>query len=204
MANKPFESRLNDYAVFCGAFIRNIRENTGDSPAQVWKEQVKTKASTAKLENILKFMKICGLIQYTTEERLDKRTYKRSKVGKRDTEIIVANLKTYFDRSSDNKGVSYKLDDKGYLQRITEEAVEIPEGYVLNPDTGIWEEPLDPMDAYGYNPVTGEFTTIPEEDEVCIIGNPNINIFDKMTDDDLVAELKRRHPKATVKVTIEW
>ena len=175
MANKSFESRLNDYEIFCGAFIRNVMQNTGDSPAKVWQDHVRTKASTTKLENILKFMEVCGLIKFTKEERLDKRTYKRSKLGKRDSEIIAANLKTYFDLSSENKDVVYKLCEDGYLVRIKEEVVEVPEGYVLNPNTGIWEEPLDPADAYGYDPVTGEFTNIPEEDEVHVISNNKVD-----------------------------
>lgn len=146
MANKSFESRLNDYEVFCGAFIRNIMNNMGYSPAQVWQEQVKTKASTAKLESILTFMEISGLIKFTKEERLDKRIYKRSKDGKRDSSIIAENLRIYFDLSADNKDVKYKLNEDGYLQRVKKS-----------------EPTEDLIEKYGYNHLTGEFKTIPEE-----------------------------------------
>jgi hypothetical protein len=133
MANKSLESRLKDYEIFCGAFIRNIMNNTGCSPAKVWQDQVSTKASTSKLENVLKFMEVCGLIQFTKEERLDKRTYKRSKLGKRDSEIIAANLRTYFDLSADNKDVDYKLDENGYIERIKKvvETSEEDDVYVI-------------------------------------------------------------------------
>lgn len=146
MANKSFESRLNDYEVFCGAFIRNIMNNMGYSPAQVWQEQVKTKASTAKLESILTFMEISGLIKFTKEERLDKRIYKRSKDGKRDSAIIAENLRMYFDLSADNKDVKYKLNEDGYLQRVKKS-----------------ESTEDPIEKYGYNHLTREFKTISEE-----------------------------------------
>jgi len=121
--------------------------NMGYSPAQVWQEQVKTKASTAKLESILTFMEVCGLIKFTKEERLDKRIYKRSKVGKRDSAIIAENLKIYFDLSADNKDAKYELNEDGYLQRVKKS-----------------ESTEDPIEKYGYNHLTGEFETVPEED----------------------------------------
>ena len=197
MANKSFESRLNDYEVFCGAFIRNIMNNTGYSPAQVWHEHVKTKASTAKLESILAFMEICGLIKFTKEERLDKRTYKRSKIGKRDASIIAANLKTYFDLSSDNKDVIYELNEDGYIQRVKKdnrpsllEDVEIVNPQIMEDDV------LD-----GYNETTGEFDKLPE---VYLVSKPSErDIFDGLSDDDLIEELLRRHPKAEG-VYIKW
>lgn len=197
MANKSFESRLNDYEVFCGAFIRNIMNNTGCSPAQVWYEHVKTKASTAKLESILAFMEVCGLIKFTKEERLDKRTYKRSKIGKRDASIIAANLKTYFDLSSDNKDVIYELNEDGYIQRIKKdnrpsllEDVEIVNPQIMEDDV------LD-----GYNETTGDFDKLPE---VYLVSKPSErDIFNGLSDDDLIEELLRRHPKAEG-VYIKW
>lgn len=161
MANKSFESRLNDYEVFCGAFIRNIMNNTGCSPAQVWYEHVKTKASTAKLESILAFMEVCGLIKFTKEERLDKRTYKRSKIGKRDVSIIAANLKTYFDLSSNNKDVIYELDEDGYIQRIKKDNRPslLEDVEIVNPQ--IMED--DVLDGHK---TTKEFDNLPEQDSI--------------------------------------
>lgn len=197
MANKSFESRLNDYEVFCGAFIRNIMNNTGYSPAQVWCEHVKTKASTAKLESILAFMEVCGLIKFTKEERLDKRTYKRSKLGKRDASIIAANLKTYFDLSSNNKDVIYELDEDGYIQRVKKDKGPslLEDVEIVNPQ--IMED--DVLD--GYNEATGEFDKLPE---VYLVSKPSErDIFDGLSDDDLIEELLRRHPKAEG-VYIKW
>lgn len=197
MANKSFESRLNDYEVFCGAFIRNIMNNTGYSPAQVWYEHVKTKASTAKLESILAFMEVCGLIKFTKEERLDKRTYKRSKLGKRDASIIAANLKTYFDLSSNNKDVIYELDEDGYIQRVKKDKGPslLEDVEIVNPQ--IMED--DVLD--GYNEATGEFDKLPE---VYLVSKPSErDIFDGLSDDDLIEELLRRHPKAEG-IYIKW
>lgn len=190
MANKSFESRLNDYEVFCGAFIRNIMNNTGYSPAQVWYEHVKTKASTAKLESILAFMEICGLIKFTKEERLDKRTYKRSKIGKRDASIIAANLKTYFDLSSDNKDVIYELNEDGYIQRVKKDNRPslLEDVEIVNPQR------LED-NVLGYNEITGEFDNLPEE----IV----VDIFSGLSDDELIGEILRRHPKAEG-VYIKW
>lgn len=42
---------------------------------------------------------------------------------------------------------------------------EVPEGYVLNPETGIWEEPLDPMDKNECESLVEESETIPEEND---------------------------------------
>ena len=198
MANKSFESRLHDYEVFCGAFIRNIMNNMGYSPAQVWQEQVRTKASTSKLESILTFMEVCGLIKFTKEERLDKRTYKRSKDGKRDAAIIAANLKTYFDLSSDNKDVTYKLDEEGYLQRVKKDRMcssLLEDVEIVNPQ--IMED--DVLD--GYNETTGDFDKLPE---VYLVSKPSErDIFNGLSDDDLIEELLRRHPKAEG-VYIKW
>lgn len=48
---------------------------------------------------------------------------------------------------------------------------EVPEGYVLNPETGIWEEPIIPEDSLdNYDPITGEWKTIPGEDDVVLLG----------------------------------
>lgn len=196
MANKSFESRLNDYEVFCGAFIRNIMNNTGCSPAQVWHEHVRTKASTAKLENVLTFMEVCGLIKFTKEERLDKRTYKRSKLGKRDSSIIAANLKTYFDLSSNNKDVTYELNEDGYIYRVKKERPSLLEDVeIVNPQ--IMED--DVLD--GYDEVTGEFDKLPE---VYLVSKQSEeDIFKGLSDDDLIEELLRRHPKAEG-VYIKW
>ena len=169
MANKSFESRMHDYEVFCGAFIRNILLNRGKSPAQIWMEVFNTKSHTNKLESILEFMVVSKLIKHTTESRLDKRTYKISS-GKRDSAIIDANLRTYFDLSADNKGVTYKLNEDGYLCRVKSET---------------------PADS--------------EEDAVFrILGNSDNNVFDNFSDEDLIAELKRRHSSATVHVIIKY
>lgn len=118
---------MHDYEVFCGAFIRNILLNRGKSPAQIWTEVFNTKSHTNKLESILEFMVVSKLIKHTTESRLDKRTYKISS-GKRDSAIIDANLRTYFDLSADNKGVTYELNEDGYLRRVKfETPEEIPD-----------------------------------------------------------------------------
>lgn len=43
---------------------------------------------------------------------------------------------------------------------------EVPEGYVLNPETGIWEEPIIPEDSLdNYDPITGEWKALPGEDK---------------------------------------
>lgn len=171
MANKSFESRMHDYEVFCGAFIRNILLNRGKSPAQIWAEVFNTKSHTHKLESILEFMVVSKLIKHTTESRLDKRTYKISS-GKRDSAIIDANLRTYFDLSADNKGVTYELNEDGYLRRVKSETPEeIPDS---------------------------------EEDVFRILGNSDANMFDNFSDEDLIAELKRRHSSATVHVIIKY
>lgn len=172
MANKSFESRMHDYEVFCGAFIRNILLSRGKSPAQIWAEVFNTKSHTHKLESILEFMVVSKLIKHTTESRLDKRTYKISS-GKRDSAIIDANLRTYFDLSADNKGVTYELNEDGYLRRVKSETPEeIPDS---------------------------------EEDAVFrILGNSDANVFDNFSDEDLIAELKRRHSSATVHVIIKY
>lgn len=171
MANKSFESRMHDYEVFCGAFIRNILLNRGKSPAQIWAEVFNTKSHTHKLESILEFMVVSKLIKHTTESRLDKRTYKISS-GKRDSAIIDANLRTYFDLSADNKRVTYELNEDGYLRRVKSETPEeIPDS---------------------------------EEDVFRILGNSDANMFDNFSDEDLIAELKRRHSSATVHVIIKY
>ena len=171
MANKSFESRMHDYEVFCGAFIRNILLNRGKSPAQIWTEVFNTKSHTHKLESILEFMVVSKLIKHTTESRLDKRTYKISS-GKRDSAIIDANLRTYFDLSADNKEVTYELNEDGYLRRVKSETPEeIPDS---------------------------------EEDVFRILGNSDANMFDNFSDEDLIAELKRRHSSATVHVIIKY
>lgn len=171
MANKSFESRMHDYEVFCGAFIRNILLSRGKSPAQIWAEVFNTKSHTHKLESILEFMVVSKLIKHTTESRLDKRTYKISS-GKRDSAIIDANLRTYFDLSADNKGVTYELNEDGYLRRVKSETPEeIPDS---------------------------------EEDVFRILGNSDANMFDNFSDEDLIAELKRRHSSATVHVIIKY
>ena len=171
MANKSFESRMHDYEVFCGAFIRNILLNRGKSPAQIWAEVFNTKSHTHKLESILEFMVVSKLIKHTTESRLDKRTYKISS-GKRDSAIIDANLRTYFDLSADNKGVTYELNEDGYLRRVKSETPEeIPDS---------------------------------EENVFRILGNSDANMFDNFSDEDLIAELKRRHSSATVHVIIKY
>ena len=171
MANKSFESRMHDYEVFCGAFIRNILLSRGKSPAQIWAEVFNTKSHTHKLESILEFMVVSKLIKHTTESRLDKRTYKISS-GKRDSAIIDANLRTYFDLSADNKGVTYELNEDGYLRRVKSETPEeIPDS---------------------------------EENVFRILGNSDANMFDNFSDEDLIAELKRRHSSATVHVIIKY
>lgn len=162
---------MHDYEVFCGAFIRNILLNRGKSPAQIWTEVFNTKSHTNKLESILEFMVVSKLIKHTTESRLDKRTYKISS-GKRDSAIIDANLRTYFDLSADNKGVTYELNEDGYLRRVKfETPEEIPDS---------------------------------EEDVFRILGNSDANMFDNFSDEDLIAELKRRHSSATVHVIIKY
>ena len=116
-------------------------------------------------------MVVSKLIKHTTESRLDKRTYKISS-GKRDSAIIDANLRTYFDLSADNKGVTYELNEDGYLRRVKSETPEeIPDS---------------------------------EEDVFRILGNSDANMFDNFSDEDLIAELKRRHSSATVHVIIKY
>lgn len=135
-------------------------------------EVFNTKSHTNKLESILEFMVVSKLIKHTTESRLDKRTYKISS-GKRDSAIIDANLRTYFDLSADNKGVTYELNEDGYLRRVKSETPEeIPNS---------------------------------EEDVFRILGNNDVNVLDNFSDDDLIAELKRRHTSAVaVNVIIRY
>lgn len=51
------------------------------------------------------------------------------------------------------------------------EMEEVPEGYILNPETGIYEEPIIPEDSIdNYDPETGEWKTLPGEADVTLIG----------------------------------
>ena len=54
---------------------------------------------------------------------------------------------------------------------LTPAEIEETEGYVLNPETGIYEEPIIPEDSLdNYDPVTGEWKSLPGEDDVTLIG----------------------------------
>ena len=54
---------------------------------------------------------------------------------------------------------------------LTPAEIEETEGYVLNPETGVWEEPVIPEDSLdNYDPITGEWKTLPGEDDVTLIG----------------------------------
>lgn len=54
---------------------------------------------------------------------------------------------------------------------LTPAEIEETEGYVLNPETGIYEEPIIPEDSLdNYDPITGEWKSLPGEDDVTLIG----------------------------------
>lgn len=81
---------------------------------------------------------------------------------------------------------------------------EVPEGYVLNPETGIWEEPIIPEDSLdNYDPVTGEWKTLPGgEDEVVLLGGKECtedSIIKLMTD---LAPLMMRAKELGITLTI--
>lgn len=80
---------------------------------------------------------------------------------------------------------------------------EVPEGYVLNPETGIWEEPIIPEDSLDYDPVTGDWKSLPEgEDEVALLGGKECtedSIIKLMTD---LAPLMLRAKKLGITLTI--
>lgn len=80
---------------------------------------------------------------------------------------------------------------------------EVPEGYVLNPETGIWEEPIIPEDSLDYDPVTGDWKNLPEgEDEVVLLGGKECtedSVIKLMTD---LAPLMMRAKKLGITLTI--
>jgi hypothetical protein len=181
MANKTFNSRMTDYEVFCGAFIRNIANNTKLSPACVWKGQLDTKASTSKLEDIMNFMIAAHMIKMSNEKRHDKKTYQTSERKYRDDSTkIRANLEVYFKTPKEKRARIEFDPETGLLSIKEEETAEVSttmadievdfdisdEGaYVKDEEPCNMEEPIDILNEYGYNRVTGEFTTIPEEPE---------------------------------------
>lgn len=66
---------------------------------------------------------------------------------------------------------------------LTPTEIEETEGYVLNPETGVWEEPVIPEDSLdNYDPVTGEWKTLPGEDsEVKLLGGQDVDKKDSIT-----------------------
>ena len=80
---------------------------------------------------------------------------------------------------------------------------EVPEGYVLNPETGIWEEPIIPEDSLDYDPVTGDWKSLPEgEDEVVLLGGKECtedSVIKLMTD---LAPLMMRAKELGITLTI--
>ena len=66
---------------------------------------------------------------------------------------------------------------------LTPAEIEETEGYVLNPETGIWEEPIIPEDSIdNYDPVTGEWKSLPGEDnEVVLLGGQDVDEKDSIT-----------------------
>lgn len=66
---------------------------------------------------------------------------------------------------------------------LTPAEIEETEGYVLNPETGIWEEPIIPEDSIdNYDPVTGEWKSLPGEDsEVTLLGGQDVDEKDSIT-----------------------
>lgn len=58
---------------------------------------------------------------------------------------------------------------------LTPLEIEETEGYVLNPETGIWEEPIIPEDSVDYDPVTEE------DDEVVLLGGQDADKEDSIT-----------------------
>lgn len=152
MANKSFNSRISDYRLFCGAFIKNISFNHGESPACVWKKQLNTKAPTAKLEEVLAFMVKCHMISMSDETRLDKRSYAIGKLKYRDKiEITEQNLRTYFGIPKE-KRIHLKFDKEDGLLYESKEEQPVQ---VSNPDSReqIMSDLLklmDRMEAIGY------------------------------------------------------
>lgn len=77
------------------------------------------------------------------------------------------------------KGVSPRRKETSQLEEDCSasellDMEEVPEGYILNQETGIWEEPIIPEDSLdNYDSVTGEWKTLPGEDDVTLIGEEN-------------------------------
>lgn len=86
---------------------------------------------------------------------------------------------------------------------LTPAEIEETEGYVLNPETGVWEEPVIPEDSLdNYDPVTGEWKTIPGEDEVVLLGEKECtedSVMKLMTD---LAPLMLRAKKLGITLSI--
>lgn len=63
------------------------------------------------------------------------------------------------------------------------EMEEVPEGYVLNPETETWEDPIIPEDSLdNYDPETGEWKSLPGEDnEVVLLGGQDVDKKDSIT-----------------------
>lgn len=74
---------------------------------------------------------------------------------------------------------------------VTEESSSLLEDVKIDNPQIMEDNVLD-----GYNDITGEFDKIPEE-------IANVDIFSGLSDDDLIEELLRRHPKAEG-VYIKW
>lgn len=79
--------------------------------------------------------------------------------------------------------------------------VEIVDPQILEDEV---VESEDLLKKYGYNPLTGEYDNIPEEPAYTISKPSDKDIYKGLSDDDLILELKRRHPMARVMVRIDY
>lgn len=82
------------------------------------------------------------------------------------------------------KGVSpYRKSEEDCSAFELLEMEEVPEGYILNPETGIYEEPIIHEDSINnYDPVTGEWKSLPGEDnEVVLLGGQDVDKKDSIT-----------------------
>ena len=98
------------------------------------------------------------------------------------------------------KGVSPRKKEKPVLENLPQTMADI----VVEINDVETDNATDLLDTYGYNPLTGEFENIPEEPVYPIITASEKDIFKGLSDDDLILELKKRHPKARVMVRIDY
>lgn len=126
-----------------------------------------------------KYLKEQGYVGETKDGKGRCRIPQEYRENRSDAQMLwLKEVVTYSDPFKDRgriPGVSpYRKSEEDCSASELLEMEEVPEGYILNPETGIYEEPIVPEDSLdNYDPETGEWKTLPGEDDVTLIGGEN-------------------------------